>query len=378
VWLAALTVQTSATIMSNHNCECIGSCSSSWDVLYLTRNWCWVPSSCQGAGRVSLGSWDHCDATKELVDKEREAWEKERFQYQWLLGVFIVVFIVQRFCGRLQRCRKGYAGGGGQPAIVHIPRPIAEQVAAQPVDVERPVVQHRELDSCMEMQRCWEFLTEKNINKDLFVREHDRCFCQECYKATDGMNSEPARGWSGFALLKEPRVPWQDWPVVYHGCSVESAKGILKSGHMNIPGDQVLDGQRLRAVKSAGRQTDGVFYTSPDPQYSGLKFYAVPEIGQGPMITGRYYQVMLQCHQKEATLKKKQAETMGFLKDREQDVAEWTQMRDKFCRNAEIEWLSQSRSECVVTRVLVREVNLDDCILHRPSDRRDVRKQRQK
>ena len=118
-----------------------------------------------------------------------------------------------------------------------------------------------------------------------FNHEHDRCYCGTCYPAeypstlddASGSTYVVPRGWFRVGIAAERRWALIDifnkWSVSYHGVkSTVVLKSIFEHGTFMIPGDTLLDGTVLRSGRSAGRQDDGVFYTSPTVRYAGLKF----------------------------------------------------------------------------------------------------------
>ena len=70
---------------------------------------------------------------------------------------------------------------------------------------------------------------------------------------------------------------FEKWCVTYHGTKARSLASILtKEGRLMKAGETLLDGIKVGADNSAGRETDGVVYTSQTPLYGGLKLYARP------------------------------------------------------------------------------------------------------
>ena len=165
------------------------------------------------------------------------------------------------------------------------------------------------------------FLETLGIHEGYLDRENDRCYCAECYKPSwpdkiDNKGPTPyvvPRGWVRVGLsdprLQDPKLNvFEEWSVSFHGVkSAAVLESILRERRLAVPGDTLMNGEKLVATKSGGRQTDGVFYTSPTVKYAGLKFYAEPQLFSDGMAAS----IVLQCRQNPTTVKK-QGETMAF------------------------------------------------------------------
>ena len=176
------------------------------------------------------------------------------------------------------------------------------------------------------------FLNELGIASDYLDPAYDRCYCSQCHPSTyHSVIGEPGtpscyvvpRGWYRFGLARrEPQIKADrvfetcefTWGVAYHGVkSTAALQSILAGGQLLLPGNTLTDGTVLKSSKCAGRQ-DNVYYTSPEPGYAGLKFYAEPLPYDSSKRTGDDVvaaSVMVQLRQKPGTFAE-QTETMRF------------------------------------------------------------------
>ena len=118
----------------------------------------------------------------------------------------------------------------------------------------------------------------------------DKCYCSVCYYgppvtdtcATNWNNRiiHP-RGWFRVGINANPDLTKQsnkhNWSTVYHGTGdLEVINIILATKQLKRAGEVTSAAKVIQAINSAGRQTDGVVYTTPTIAYAGIKFYCKP------------------------------------------------------------------------------------------------------
>eukprot|EP00928_Gymnodinium_smaydae_P033199 TRINITY_DN23843_c0_g3_i1.p1 TRINITY_DN23843_c0_g3~~TRINITY_DN23843_c0_g3_i1.p1 ORF type:complete len:397 (+),score=27.65 TRINITY_DN23843_c0_g3_i1:198-1388(+) len=214
-------------------------------------------------------------------------------------------------------------------------------------------------EECEYARRCKRFLLSLKLPNELLDTKHDKCFCSECLNLRrsrpQNTDSEVLKGWSGFGVKLPPRARplqvFEGWPITYHGLAAANVNAVLLTGGFVIPGDHLQGNYIQESRNTAGRQGVGVFYTSPSPSYAGLQMYATPS-----RFENNFYQVMFMCRQNGKSGVTKQGETMGFLRSK---LDPPLSLAKSFLRRSDIEWKSISRSECIPTRILVREWNAD-------------------
>ena len=220
---------------------------------------------------------------------------------------------------------------------------------------------------CAEQRRAEEFLRTLGIHEGYLDRQHDRCYCIDCYPARypDTIrNQGPTpyvvpRGWVRVGLA-DPRLldpdlkVFDEWSVSFHGVrSAEVLKSILQERRMIIPGEKLLDGTTLKSARSAGRQNDGVIYTSQTVKYAGLKFYACPQTFRGGEMAAS---IVLQLRQNPRSIDAKQGETMGFERGR-LGKGPWPGHLGQECPHVDlktIEWKSSASGGAIPYGLLIR------------------------
>eukprot|EP01084_Bolivina_argentea_P022113 41095_1 len=120
-----------------------------------------------------------------------------------------------------------------------------------------------ENNKCLVMDNATQILTNYlKIPSEFIDSSKNFCYCEKCH-TTRGDNEyyprgKPSKkyvlpiGWSRIGLnVYAPKCKinnvWNDWHVAYHGCSIETAKNIFKSGLVLLkPGDSTINGEELK------------------------------------------------------------------------------------------------------------------------------------
>ena len=210
---------------------------------------------------------------------------------------------------------------------------------------------------CDYFRLCLEFLLTLNCTKALFNRQHNRCYCQNCYPTSykdfyieGGTKYVLPRGWVRFGLYLDDAQAqaeeiWKNWAVSYHGTNPQAAKSIIEHHQFLVPGDRSITGGVIKIQKE---HIPGKFhiYTSPTIAYSGDGIYS-PSTVFHSTTTGKSYKakVVLQCRQKPGTFTI-QAETIGA-----------TAKNRRICPiipNNQVEYFTEVRASVVPYGFLIR------------------------
>eukprot|EP01083_Nonionella_stella_P061227 159596_1 len=162
-------------------------------------------------------------------------------------------------------------------------------------------------DECNTMSLAYKAMRKLKIPSDFNDKANDYCFCRNCHsqrrEPVEYLRGSPRSkyvlpiGWTRFGL-KVPKGKckmnnvWQNWHVAYHGCSIDTAREIFKSGLTLLkPGDVTINGQRLRVggghIKKPFRRKNEYskeyeqfdpsnIFVSPSIKYASSDYYAKP------------------------------------------------------------------------------------------------------
>lgn len=218
----------------------------------------------------------------------------------------------------------------------------------------------REVSQCPQYLEALDFV--ENICPELLELlqpAFNRCFCWNCSQGSGEFMVESVGGqdvevpvpcgWVSLSLAV-PELDMWSWPVSYHGTTPQRCLSILRSGHIGMPGDQLPDGSLLEAKNTAHQLTAPEFASSLSLAYAGLQLYATAQPWDWGEKAG---QVVLQCRQDCSQLRRKQAETVGFL-EANFDARGLDPKFDIYDPASGIEMFSDQADRCVPYRVLVR------------------------
>ncbi|CAF4453865.1 unnamed protein product, partial [Rotaria sp. Silwood2] len=181
---------------------------------------------------------------------------------------------------------------------------------------------HPRSGSCLYKIICGEYLSSLKWQEGFFNRQHNRCYCNECYPMsfhdtyeTGGSTYVIPRGWCRFGLhVDQVRAKidkiWDEWIITYHGTSSIAAQSIVAHRQFLIPGDKCIDGSRIH-IRPGHIKDKHEIYTSPTIAYSSHPCYCSIQKFRSK-ITNKLYnaRIALQCRQKPGTFKV-QSETIG-------------------------------------------------------------------
>eukprot|EP01084_Bolivina_argentea_P022115 41097_1 len=143
--------------------------------------------------------------------------------------------------------------------IVVVTRFDKEEEPQEDVKMEDTSVNNK----CIVMNHAIQILNDYlKIPNEFIDNSKNFCYCEKCH-TTRGDNEyyprgKPSKkyvlpiGWSRIGLnVYAPKCKinnvWNDWHVAYHGCSIETAKNIFKSGLVLLkPGDSTINGEELK------------------------------------------------------------------------------------------------------------------------------------
>ena len=139
--------------------------------------------------------------------------------------------------------------------------------------------------TCPYLSLAREFRDSLEWDKTFFDGEHDRCYCDYCYKerwkdvieAGEDKYVIP-RGWVRLGLHLDRVVVktqdiWNKWIVTFHGTTKIAAQSILSSRQFCLPGDKLIDGTLL-GIRPGHIPDKKFVYTSPTIAYSSHPAYS--------------------------------------------------------------------------------------------------------
>jgi hypothetical protein len=140
---------------------------------------------------------------------------------------------------------------------------------------------------CPVQQQAFHVLKLLKLPESLFNMDHNRCYCDTCYKASWPKSMDVAgetyaipHGWTRFGLLANPvfaRVNdiWKSWQIAFHGCHPANVISIVRNRTLLIPHDVLPDGRVLEVWSSADKNQK-YYFLSPEIGYSAHPWYAKP------------------------------------------------------------------------------------------------------
>ncbi|CAF1058824.1 unnamed protein product [Adineta ricciae] len=169
--------------------------------------------------------------------------------------------------------------------------------------------------SCQYKKVCAEYLSSLRWDKSFFDRQHNRCYCENCYSSSredttvqGGSKYVLPRGWCRFGLhVDQVRADidriWSKWIVTYHGTRPMAAQSIIQHRQFLLPGDTCIDGTKV-AILPDHIPGKNHIYTSPTIAYSSYEAYCPPQRFHSQQ-TGKTYdaRLVLQCRQQPGSYK---------------------------------------------------------------------------
>lgn len=162
---------------------------------------------------------------------------------------------------------------------------------------------------CVYQSLAREFVASLNWKDAFFDKNHDRCYCPNCYKkewynvidAGDAKYVIP-RGWvrvglqTDIAFVKAHDV-FDKWIVTFHGTSKIAAQSIIAHRQFCMPGDTLIDGTQLK-IRPGHIPNMNFVYTSPTIAYSSGPAYSPVYDFYSKANNAKYeVQIVLQCRQ---------------------------------------------------------------------------------
>jgi hypothetical protein len=140
---------------------------------------------------------------------------------------------------------------------------------------------------CPLQQQAFDVLKLLKLPQSFFNMDHNRCYCDTCYKASWPRSVDVAGetyaiplGWTRFGLQANPVFAkvndiWKSWQIAFHGCHPANVVSIVKNRTLLIPHDVLPDGRVLEVWSSADKNQK-YYFLSPEIGYSAHPWYAKP------------------------------------------------------------------------------------------------------
>eukprot|EP01084_Bolivina_argentea_P250158 419058_1 len=232
-------------------------------------------------------------------------------------------------------------------------------------------------NDCILMSRVRNIFKSKfNVPTEFMDKSNDICYCKQCHSDRGDeeiyLRGKPLKPyeipieWSRIGLHVDAgkckiNNVWEDWHVAYHGCSLQAAQSIFKSGlHLLKPGDFAVGGNKLQITEGHINDTflrhnkyskkqehfdPNQIFVSPSIRYAGI--YAEPfDIAEQLEA-----QCVFQLRIRPGSYMIGQ-ETIGASDEGE--------IIDKNFSNDELEWYTKENVGIVVYGLLIRVVEDED------------------